>query len=91
MLPFLSGSEVLLVCSLHEGISGNTLHPKDQVMSQYLLSEFLQCQRMPNLLLLLSGLKYRIHSNKGPGHLDKSFRVGTYLFQYLLIESTQNG
>ena len=32
---------------------------------------------------------YRIHSNKRPGHLDKSFRVGTYLFQYLLQGSTQ--
>ena len=27
---------------------------------------------------------YRIHSNKHPGHLDKSFGMGTYLFQYLL-------
>ena len=32
---------------------------------------------------------YRIHSNKHPGHLDKSFQVGTYLFQYLLEGSTQ--
>ena len=31
---------------------------------------------------------YRIHSNKGPGRLDKSFWVGAYLFQYLLKGST---
>ena len=32
---------------------------------------------------------YHIHSNKRPGHLDKLFRVGAYLFQYLLQGSTQ--
>ena len=29
-----------------------------------------------------------IHSNKRPGHLDKSFWMGAYLFQYLLQRST---
>ena len=32
---------------------------------------------------------YHIHSNKRPGRLDKSFRVGIYLFQYWMQKSTQ--
>ena len=32
---------------------------------------------------------YRIHSNKRPGRLDKSVRVGAYLFHYLLQGSSQ--
>ena len=31
---------------------------------------------------------YRIHSNKRPGRLTKSFRLGAYLFQYFLKWST---
>ena len=34
--------------------------------------------------------KYRIHSNKRPGHLTKSFRLGAYLFHYYLQWSTKN-
>ena len=34
-------------------------------------------------------MHYRIHSNKSLGHLDKSFWVGAYLFQYMLKGSTQ--
>ena len=30
--------------------------------------------------------KYRIHSNKRPGRLDKSFWVGDYLFQQTRID-----
>ena len=33
--------------------------------------------------------KYCIHFNNRPGHLDKSFRMGGYLFQYWLQGSTQ--
>ena len=32
---------------------------------------------------------YRIHSNKRPEHLDKSFWVGAYLFHHLLQGLTQ--
>ena len=32
---------------------------------------------------------YRIHSNKRLGHLDKSFQVGAYLFQFMLQGSTK--
>ena len=43
---------------------------------------WLQLQKIP---------RYRIHSSKRPGGLKKSFRVGPYLFQYLLqLGSTQN-
>ena len=34
---------------------------------------------------------YFIHTNKHPGHLDKSFLVGAYLFQYLLHYGPNNG
>ena len=39
-------------------------------------------------LLLCQQVKYRFHSNKSPGRLNKSFRVRAYLFQYLLQGST---
>ena len=34
---------------------------------------------------------YRIHSNKCLGHLDKSFWVGTYLFQFCWKDQPKNG
>ena len=34
---------------------------------------------------------YRIRSNKRPGSLTKSLRVGAYLFWYFLLGSTQIG
>ena len=37
--------------------------------------------------VILLHTMYCIHSNKHPGHLTKSLRVGAYLFQYFLQES----
>ena len=42
------------------------------------------------LRLSVSRPYYHIYSNKRPGHLDKSFWVGAYLFQHLLQGLTQN-
>ena len=51
--------------------------------SRYILSS-----KLINITICGQGKQprgYRIHSNKSPGHLDKSFWVGAYLFHYSCI------